>query len=64
MVILNGKKAYTMREAAELLQVKYNTIVKLVSGGKLLTVMLSGKKHITEDAIREYKQQKGGQKHE
>lgn len=59
MVILDGKKAFTMKETADLLQVKYNTIVKLVSGGKLSTVILSGKKHVTEDAIREHTQQKG-----
>jgi len=64
VVILDGKKAFTMKETADLLQYKYNSIVKLVSGGQLPTVILSGKKHITEDAIREYTQQKGGQKHE
>lgn len=64
MVILDGKKAFTMKETADLLQFDYNTVRKLVSSGKLPALIISEKKHVTEDTIREYTQQKGGQKHE
>lgn len=67
MVTLEGKKAYTMREAAELLKIGYAAITKAVRLNRIGYLDISGKKLIPEDAIREYTQrtqQKGGQKHE
>ena len=63
MVVLEGKKAYTISETAKLMNVIYKTVSHLVSKGKLPYEVISGRKYITEDAIREYsKQQKGKEK--
>jgi len=60
MIVLEGKKAYTMSEAATLLNVLYSSVTRSVSNGNLPAVVFSGKKYITEDAIKEYSKHKRG----
>lgn len=64
MVTLEGKKAYTMKEAADLLNLGYATITKAVRLKRIQYLDISGKKLITEDAIKEYAQREGRAKHE
>lgn len=63
MIVLEGKKAYTMSETAKLLDVVYSTVSRIISNGKIPYFVIDEKKYISEDSIRDYmKQQKGKEK--
>ena len=64
MIVYEGKKAYTIKETANLLNVVYATVSRFTAKGILQPVVISGKKYITEDTIREYSEQKRKMKHE
>ncbi len=65
MVIIDGKKAYTVNETAALMGIVDRTVKKYVTKGYLHYEYVSGNKYILEDDIKECDQRKkDGVKHE
>lgn len=64
MVILEGKKCYTVAETAEILVIGQTAVRRAIDRGKLQPVIISGRKYIPDTEIKEYDQQRKGRKHD
>lgn len=51
---------YSLKEVAERLSVHYNTVYRLVISGELKTVKVGDTHRVSESAIREFLEKKGG----
>lgn len=54
MIEINGEKAYTTTETAEILQRKAETIRAYIKAGKLEAEKIGNAYHVRESAIKEF----------
>lgn len=65
MILLEGRKCYTIVEAAEILSIGEAAVRRSIARGRIQPVIVYGRQYITDTAIKEYDQQRRrGRKHD
>lgn len=59
MTEINGEKAYTTREVAEILGKSMAVVQKYIRGGRIKAVPVNNRNIVTESSLKEYAQKAG-----